>query len=108
MKFSDLKIGETFQLDSESYRKTGPLLASKLEGGGQKPMRRSQAVTLIDAPSTGSPSEEKALPLKSSLDAYHTKLEALLAETLNDEQLNSLRKPLHILRQQLHRNLDLD
>ncbi|HHZ88666.1 MAG TPA: hypothetical protein EYN73_02545 [Chromatiaceae bacterium] len=46
MRFSDIKVGESFRIDGELYRKVSPLIGSNLSGAQQKLFARSAVVEL--------------------------------------------------------------
>lgn len=47
-KFHQLAVGQRFRLDGITYIKTGPMIASDGDTGGQKFMARSALVEVID------------------------------------------------------------
>jgi hypothetical protein len=47
MKFNDLRPGELFEYAGKRYRKSGPLTASPIDGGGSAMIARSASVTLL-------------------------------------------------------------
>jgi len=48
MKFLAISIGETFSWKGDSYRKTGPMTATPVEGSGSKMIPRSAEVEPLE------------------------------------------------------------
>ncbi|PLY14709.1 MAG: hypothetical protein C0631_09280 [Sedimenticola sp.] len=110
MRFTDLQMGEEFELDGESYRKIGPLMATSLTSGKQQLVRRSSTVTpLGDRPQAAKGGQTiTTTAFKTALENYHAEIERLvdaLTQPSNSEQLMS---QLSALKDDLYRELGID
>jgi hypothetical protein len=74
MKFNDLRPGELFEYSGKRYRKSGPLTASPLDGGGSSMIARSASVTLLserERAETTRPTEVPAEDAARAIEALY-------------------------------------
>ena len=73
MKFNEVAIGQQFEFDGEQYLKTGPLVASTVEGSKQKFMARYAVVRLLgEATPAAKEKDERQLRVGLVMAAFDT------------------------------------
>lgn len=94
MKFTDLAIGQRFELDGVVYVKTSPVLASREEGGERKFLARYVVVQPLDGNGTRpEAADEKLLRSEAVLAAfevYHARCRELLEEETPADRLQEI------------------
>ena len=80
MKFQQLKIGQKFEYQGNTYVKSSPLLANQVDTGEQKLIPRYAAIEVLDA--ALSP-ENKTASRQINTDLVRTAFDKFYAETLD-------------------------
>lgn len=104
-KFHQLRPGQRFQWQGESYEKINPLLARSLGSGAQRLIPRSTLVVALD----GAPAAPTAVPSPVDLpaarrafeDYHHSSLHWLEQQDGSDKRLNQARDALAQARQRV-------
>ena len=113
MRFTDLRIGEEFEIDGEGFRKISPLMATSLTTGKQQLVRRSANITLIGdkpTPKSDSSGQLDIASIYSALEQHHSKLEAMIidADFMDDAQKRQIMERITSLQSELYRELGID
>ena len=80
MKFQQLKIGQKFEYQGNTYVKSSPLLASQVETGEQKLIPRYAAIVVMDASLS---QENKTVSRQINTDLVQAAFDKFYAEALD-------------------------
>lgn len=103
-KFHQLRPGQRFQWQGETYEKINPLLARSLESGTQRLIPRSTAVTPLDGATvpTAEPPPADPQAVRRAFEDYHrSSLRWLEQQDGSEEKLNQAREALVRARQRV-------
>lgn len=114
MKFQQLKVGQKFEYQGDSYVKHSPLVAIHTESGKQKLIPRYAAIVVIDA---DLPAEDKTVSRKISSDQIQTAFDMFYTDVvdaltkagtdIDTPTLESIKQRLESSRQKFFRELGL-
>ena len=103
-KFHQIRPGQRFQWQGETYEKINPLLARNLEGGAQRLIPRSTAVTPLDGvavPAVEPQPVDLQTVRRTFEDYHHSSLRWLEQLDGSEDKLNQAREALVRARQRV-------
>lgn len=104
-KFHQLRPGQRFQWQDETYEKINPLLARHLDSGAQRLIPRSTAVAPLDGaaiPPAAEPRPADLQAVRHAFEDYHrSSLRWLEQQDGSEETLNQAREALLRARQRV-------
>ena len=110
MKFPQIGLGQSFRWRGETYRKTGPVTAQPLAGGGQQMIPRSAVVEPVDVAAPADKKKVSSISIAAVRAALDEMLDELTrhAQGLGEDERASLLAALDEGRRQFERRLDPD
>ena len=102
MKFQQLKIGQKFEYQGNTYVKSSPLIASHAETGEQKLIPRYAAVVVTD---TTMPSGDKKITRKLNTEQVQIAFEKFYTAVLESLTMSGAKIDAHTL-ESMHNQLE--